>query len=272
MFVRFLATGAALVLAAQPVSAQATVAQTASQHSTATGAVAEHIALGDSAYKAMKPVEALAHYKQALAADSTNYDALWRAARQEIDLGEFEPDKAKQKQYYADGEKYAKAAVIANANDPEGHFQLARALGRVALTLGAKERVRYAKDVRAQALAALAIDSLHPGALHVMGRWNAEIMRLSGISRFFAKNFLGGDVFGQASWNNAVAYMEASVRQDPGRLVHRLDLAEIYRDRNKDDDRRKAKEQFETVVNGHATDYNDQFYKKEAEKALATLK
>jgi hypothetical protein len=271
MFVRFLATCAALVLAAQIVPAQSATTQTASTDAP-TGAVATHIALGDSAHSAMKPVDALSHYQEALAADSNSYAALWRAARESIDLGEFEPDKAKQKQYYADGEKYARHAVAANANDPEGHFQLARALGRVALTLGAKERVRFASDVRAQALAALAIDSLHPGALHVMGRWNAEVMRLSGISRFFAKNFLGGDVFSQASWDNAVAYMEASVRQDPARLVHHLDLAEIYRDRNKGDDRRKAREQFEAVVNGTAKDYNDRFYKQEAEKQLAALK
>lgn len=257
MLARYLAAGAALLFGAQVALAQ-----------SASG----HIAAGDHAHAAMKPAEALQHYKEALAADSNDYEALWKASREAVDLGEFEPDKGRQKAYYADGEQYAKRAVAVNSNDAEGHFNLARALGRVALSLGKKERVRYAKEVRLQALEALQHDSLHPGALHVLGRWNAEIMRLSGFSRFMAKNFLGGDVFGEASWDKAVSYMEKSVERDPTRLVHHLDLAEIYRDRDNRGDRVKAREQFEAVVNGKETEYNDRFYKKEAEAALARLR
>ena len=36
--------------------------------------------------------------------------------------------------------------------------------------------------------------------LHVMGMWNAEVMRLNTFSRAVAKNVLGGRVFGAASW------------------------------------------------------------------------
>lgn len=256
MLLRHLAAGVALLLSAQPALAQTAI---------------DHVALGDSAHAALQPVEALAHYEQAIAADSNAYEALWKASREAVDLGEFEPDKAKRKEYYAAGERYARRAVAVNPGDAEGHFALARALGRVALSLGKKEKVRYAKEVRAEALAALQIDSLHPGALHVLGRWNAEIMRLSGFSRFMAKNFLGGDVFGEASWNKAVEYMEKSVALDPSRLVHHLDLAEIYWDRNKGDDRERAREQFELVVNGPVTEYNDPHYKEEAERALREM-
>ncbi|HEX6534999.1 MAG TPA: hypothetical protein VF041_10395 [Gemmatimonadaceae bacterium] len=256
MNARYLVLGAALLFGARAATAQSP---------------ADHVAAGDEAHRQMKPVEALVHYQEAIAADSNDYAALWRAARESVDLGEFERDEAKQKTYYADGERYAKRAVAVNPNDAEGHFSLARALGRVALSLGKKGRVRYAKQVRAEALEALKYDSLHPGALHVLGRWNAEIMRLSGFSRFMAKNFLGGDVFGEASWNKAVSYMERSVAQDPGRLVHHLDLAEIYRDRDHDGDRERARAEFETVINGHATEYNDRFYKQEAERELAKL-
>jgi hypothetical protein len=257
MFVRYLAVGLAVLLGAQAARAQT---------------AADHIAAGDSARAALAAPTALAHYQEAIALDSTNYEALWKASREAVDLGEFEPDKAKQKEFFAEGERYARRAVAANSNDAEGHFNLARALGRVALSVGKKQRVRYGKEVRAEALEALKHDSTHPGALHVLGRWNAEIMRLSGLSRFFARNFLGGDVFGQASWDSAVVYMERSVAHDPARLVHHLDLAEIYRDRNRDGDRERAREQFELVINGRETDYNDRFYKKEAQDALARLK
>ena len=101
-----------------------------------------------------------------------------------------------------------------------------------------------------------------------MGVWNAEIMRLSGFSRMMAKNFLGGKVFGEANWNNAVRYMEASVQAEPDRLTHHLDLARVYADRK---DYAKAREHFQMVANGTATEYNDQFYKKDAEQRLKTL-
>ncbi len=232
---------------------------------------AQHIAEGDSAHVALDPTSALAHYQAALAADSTNYEALWKASREAVDLGEFEPDKDKRKQYYAEGEQLARRAVAADSTNAEGHFALARAMGRVALTLGAKDRVKYGKDVRAQALEALKYDSLHAGALHVLGRWNAEIMRLSGFSRFFAKSFLGGGIFDQASWDSAVTYMEKSVALDPDRLVHHLDLAEIYRDRNHSGDRDRARAQFEAVINGKITEYNDKFYQQQAAVELAKL-
>ena len=69
--------------------------------------------------------------------------------------------------------------------------------------------------VRAHALECLSSNPKHAGCLHVMGMWNAEVMRLNGIARLVAKNFLGGKVFGTANWKEAVRYMEASVAAIP---------------------------------------------------------
>ena len=232
---------------------------------------AEHIAAGDKAAVALNATAALADYKAAIAADSSSEEAYWKASRTLVDLGEYEPDKDKQKDLYAEAKDDARKAVAMKPSDPEAHFSVARAVGRVALSLGKKERVRYAKDVRAQALETLRLDSVHAGANHVMGRWNAEIMRLSGFSRFMAKNFLGGDVFGTASWAEAVRYMERAVALDPGRITHHLDLAEVYRDRNKPGDIEKAKVQFQAVIDGQISDFNDAHYKREAQDELAKL-
>jgi tetratricopeptide (TPR) repeat protein len=263
MSLRYLVFSTGLLALAQSAAAQSSP--------SVNPDVAAKIAQGDSAHAAMSPAFALAHYEAALAIDSMSYEALWKASRDAVDLGEFDADPDRREQYFAEGEKYARRAVAARGDDAEGHFVLARALGRVALTLGVKQRVNYAKEIRAQALEALEYDSLHPGALHVMGRWNAEIMRLSGFSRFFAKNFLGGDVFSQASWDKAVDFMEKSVKEDPTRLVHHLDLAEIYRDRNADGDRERAREQFQIVIDGQPLDYNDRFYKQQAEAEIKKL-
>lgn len=257
MLIRYLAVTAAATIFATVASAQS---------------AAERIAAGDKAAVALNATAALADYKAAIAADSTAEEAYWKASRTLVDLGEYEPDKDKQKDLYAEAKDLALKSVAMKPSDPEAHFSVARAVGRVALSVGKKERVRYAKDVRTAALECLRLDSAHAGANHVMGRWNAEIMRLSGFSRFMAKNFLGGDVFGTASWREAVRYMERAVQLDPVRITHHLDLAEVYRDRNKSGDKEKAKEQFQAVIDGQITDFNDAHYKKEAQDELNKMK
>ena len=62
---------------------------------------AEHIAAGDKDAVALNATGALAEYKAAIAADSNAEEAYWKASRTLVDLGEYEPDKDKQKDLYA---------------------------------------------------------------------------------------------------------------------------------------------------------------------------
>jgi tetratricopeptide (TPR) repeat protein len=231
-------------------------------------APAEHIAAGDREYTALRPAAALPHYEAALAVVANNYEALWKASRTAVDIGELEANADTRKQTYQKAEQYARRAVEANPADPEGHFHLARSLGRTALSLGKRDRVKYAGEVRAHALHALERNSRHPGALHVMGVWNAEIMRLSGLQRFAAKTLLGGKIFSEASWKEAVRYMEAAVAAEPERIVHRVDLAEIYEDVG---EKAKAREQYELIGRAAVLEAKDPIYKREAEEKLKKL-
>lgn len=176
---------------------------------------------------------ALRHFQRAAALDSNDYEANWRAALSLIDVGTETPDSIRspaRDSMYALSETYARRAVALRPEDAEGHFVLADAIGRASLTKGKKERVRRAKEIRDEALRAIQLKPTHDGAFHILGRWNAEIMRLSGVERFFARNFLGGDVFSKASWDGAVANLERAVELNPRRIFHRLDLARVYID------------------------------------------
>ena len=132
-----------------------------------------------------------------------------------------------------------------------------------------RERVKYAGDIRNQALEALKLNPKHPGALHVMGMWNYNIMKLSGMSRFMAKTFLGGGVFDSANWDDAQRYMEESVAAEPNRLVHHLDLARVYAARGERD---RARAQYEAVIRGTVTEYNDRQYQRQANEEISGVR
>jgi hypothetical protein len=54
---------------------------------------AEHIALGDRDYVAMKAQDALAHYEAAAKLDPSSYQAFWKASRSAIDIGSYSTDR-----------------------------------------------------------------------------------------------------------------------------------------------------------------------------------
>jgi tetratricopeptide (TPR) repeat protein len=198
--------------------------------------VADHVALGMAANEAHDPRTALQHFQAALDQDSSGYEANWRGALTLLDLGEALPDTSKgtdRDSLYSLAERYATRAVSIMPDGAEGHFALAAAIGRVSLSLGPEARIRRSGDIRKEALRTIELDPTHDGAYHILGRWSAEIMRLSGLSRFFARNFLGAGIFKQASWKQATANMQKAVELDSGRIYHRFELARIYADRKR---------------------------------------
>ena len=228
------------------------------------------VARGDSAYALFNAEEALTHYENALAIDSSQADALAKASRTAVDVAESLTDAARQKELFRKGEHYARLAVRADSGSADNWFHLARALGRTALSVGVRDRVRFAVEIRRCAQNSLAIDPDHAGALHVLGMWNAEVKRLSGVELFFARRLLGGNVLGQANWKDAVSYMERAVAVDPERIAHKLDLAGVYADTREKD---KARAAYEAVIaSTKRVDFNDSLYKKQAEERLKKLR
>jgi regulator of microtubule dynamics protein 3 len=231
----------------------------------------DHVALGVAARDARDPRAALQHFQEALRQDSMNYAANWQGALALIDIGKETSDEAKstaRDSIYAMAEAYARRAVASKPDDADGHFALANAIGRASLTKGKKERVQRAAEIRTEALKAIQLNPRHDGAYHILGRWNAEIMRLSGVQKFFAKNFLGGDVFNQASWDGAVSNMEKAVELNPRRVYHRLDLAEIYVDLGRFSD---ARTQLQRVAALPVGDAGDERYKQESADLLRAI-
>ena len=224
------------------------------------------LGIGDRAARRGEHTVAYAAY--AAAADrGAGYEARWKAARAAVDVGQDAGGDASEA-WYRLAEERGRAAVEADPGRPEGHLQLAQALGSRALDAGVRERVRLSVEVRSEARATIEADSSYAGGWHVLGRWNAEVQRLSGPARFFARTFLGGEVMSEASWEKAERYLVRAAELEPGRIVHHLELGSIYRDT---DQTERAAAAFRRVLELPPRDYHDCVYKREAREALSEI-
>jgi tetratricopeptide (TPR) repeat protein len=231
----------------------------------------ESIRAGVEAQVARDPEAALRHLEAALATDSDSYEANWRTAEVLMDIGKQTPDSVKSAErdsIYARAERFGRRAVSLDSGGADGHYVLAAAIGRASLTKSKKERVRRAAEIRSEALRAIEIDPEHHKAYHVLGRWNAEIMRLSGFERFFAKNFLGGKIFKAAAWDSAVVYMDKAIALSPANIYHHMVLAEILIDRERYSEARIHLHQVETLP---ISDVMDPTYQERAASLLRKI-
>lgn len=237
----------------------------------AAPAPTDPIAQGIAAFNQRDPATALRHFDDALRADSTNYDANWRSALALVTLGAQTPDSVKSPErdsLYDLAVRRARRAVATNPDGAEGQFMLANALGRSALSKPTDQKLKLAAEVRAAAQRAIQLNPSHDGAYHVLGRWNAEIMRLSGVNRFLAKNLMGGQVLSQASWDGAISNLERAVALAPSRITHHLDLAQVYIDRKRWND---ARAQLNAVDSLPVRDFLDPQYKQTAAALLKKI-
>lgn len=255
---RCLDIGLLLLLAAHPLAAQADAPLL--------------LARGIAAAEALDPATALPLFEQALAADSGSVEAAWRGAVAAADIARVleaaDSAEAQRDSLNAHGARLAQHAVATDSLSADAWFALAYTLGRTALTLPVRARIRQGAAIRDAALRAIELDPEHDGAYHVLGRWHAEIMRLSGISRFFARSFLGARMFDDASWEDAIANLERAVALDPSYLYHRLDLAEVLVDRKQWD---AARRQLEVIPGLPDRDVLDPVHRERAAALLAAI-
>ncbi|HEV8151145.1 MAG TPA: hypothetical protein VGP61_13260 [Gemmatimonadales bacterium] len=221
---------------------------------------------------AMQPAVALVRFDALLALDSTDVNVNWHAAIALSDLAEplrAPADRARRDSLLARAESVARRAVRLAPSNARALFALGLVLGNTALTRGLKDRVRLAVEIRELALRALAADSLLDGAHHLLGRWNYEVMRLSGFERFIARTILGGGVLREASWSEAEQELQRAVALDSSRIYHRLDLARVQLARK---DWAAAHTQLRAIAALPVRVAADSVYRREAGRLLEKLK
>ena len=100
----------------------------------------DHVTMGTAALQAHDLRTGVAHYEAALATDSTDYEANWRAAMALLDLGQQIPDSvpsAERDSLYARAERLARRAVATDSTGADG-----QGIGGAADQLGPAGRLR----------------------------------------------------------------------------------------------------------------------------------
>lgn len=228
----------------------------------------DHLAEGDALHRSLRPMEALAEYERVLEADPSSFPALWRSARETVSLGMLAPQEETRDQRYAEAEAFARRAIQVDPEREEGHLWLSIALGRRALHEGIRTRISLAVEVREEAALVLDLNPGNAGAHHVMGQWHAEVMRIGGVSRFIARQLLGGAELDEASWNSAEQHLQEAARLDPWALIHHLELGRMYLDTDRPDEAREA---FREVLERPAVVPTDPLHKQKAQDLLKQL-
>lgn len=181
----------------------------------------------DSLYEAFEEKEALNAYEQILNRDPDNYRALWRASFLYSRIGNRKKEKETQKEYYAKAQELARKSLQVDSTDAESHFVMSVAMGRKALIASARDRVAASRDIKKHVDLALAYDSTHAGAWHVLGRWNFKVANLNFVERLAANTLFGG-IPGNATNEKAAEAIRRAIELNDNYVLYYHDLAMVY--------------------------------------------
>lgn len=233
---------------------------------------AEFIKAGDEYYARWEDQKALDEYLKALQVEPNNYEALWKAARGYVDVGDLVSGKGKEadsKRFdlYLKAEKCAEKAISVNPNDTWGHFFLSAALGKKVLLLGKKEQIDVSKKVKAEIDKAIELDPKNDLAYHALGRWHRRMAEIGG-----AKRAIGSLLYGsipKGSFEESEKWLKKAVELKPDYINHHLELGRTYLAMDKKD---LAAAEFKKCLELPESTSKDKNLKEEAREELEKLK
>jgi tetratricopeptide (TPR) repeat protein len=212
----------------------------------------------------LDPKATLTFLEEVVAAEPSNYDARWRAARSAVATG-LMSDPRDRGRWFKNGVAHGEQAIALRPNGVDGLYWTLANKGREALELSPVARVGAAGDIYELANRVLAIDPLHAGAHDALGKISYEVMRLSSVERFLTRSVLRKDAFRQASWQKAEAEMKRAVELDPTWNMLHLDLGRTYLYQGKWD---LAVQELERAIALPLRNAGEAFFKREAEHDL----
>jgi hypothetical protein len=191
----------------------------------------EHVSARLLAEPYADPEATIALATEMLAAASTDASLHLTIAREATALGVVSESKELRIEWLVRAHEAATAAFALDSTNVDANYWLAASLGLRADEEGGRTKISLARQTHARTLRTLELDSLHPGANHVMGRLHAGAKRLGWLNRVIARTLGFGEILDAASWRAAEQYMRISAERDPEQLVNLYELGKLLVER-----------------------------------------
>lgn len=219
----------------------------------------------DLLYLSGDPRQALEILEERLSVDSTDTEALWRAARAAVVIAIDEVGSRNQNHWLDPAIGWSGRAVELDPEGVDGLYWRGVATGRRAMNAAPSYAIQLAQVVWEDAHAILATDSTHGGAHNMLGKLNYEVMTVSGIKRLFARTFMGNDALSDMSWENAEYHLTRAAETWPEYVLFHFDLAQLYRRRDR---REESVEAYRRVLELPAVHPVDEGFQRQARAQL----
>jgi tetratricopeptide (TPR) repeat protein len=187
----------------------------------------------DMLYLAGEPRMSLERLEEHLEADSTDYDALWRAARAAVVIGIDEEGSRVQNRWLDPALDWARRAASSRPGEVDGLYWRGVSAGRRAMNAAPGYAVELAQMVYDDAHAILAIDPQHAGAHNMLGKLNYEVMSMSRVKRLVARTFMDRPSLDDTSWEQAEYHLARAAELAPELVLFQFDVAQLYRKRGR---------------------------------------
>jgi tetratricopeptide (TPR) repeat protein len=174
--------------------------------------------------------EALLIYQSILKADNNNWKTLCAASFLCSRCGNRKKGND-QKVLFTFAKTLAEKAYQLNSKEAECSFVMGVAMGRMALVSSIKNKVAASRAIKFYADKAVALNPNHAYALHLLGRYNLEVSRLSSVEILACNQLLGGLPPGDVK--SAIRCFEKCRSIDKNYITNLLDLAYAY-EKNKE--------------------------------------
>ena len=221
---------------------------------------------GDSLFSILKYEEALKQYQMAYEKDKGNYEVLWRLSMAYLNIGEGLENEKEREAYFNKALEFAQRATQVNPEGDWGWTYLAAVNGRIALSKGGKEKVKYAMIIKDAVNKALKLNPNNDLANFIWGSYNFEAATLNPVLRSFAKTLFGE--VPQGTIEDAEKYIKKAIELNPGRIQYHYELARVYEHQNKTE---QAKEVLKKAVTLKPQTREDYKYLEQARKMLEKL-
>lgn len=189
---------------------------------------------GDSLFSLLKYEDALKMYQAAYQKNSSDYETLWRLSMVYLNIGEGLSDEKEAQKHYETALNYAQKATEINPEGDWGWTYVAAVNGRIALSKGGKEKVKYAMVIKESVNKALKINPDNDLANFIWGSYNFEAATLNPVLRSFAKTLFGE--VPQGTIEDAEKYIKKATILNPGRIQYHYELARVYDHQKKSDE------------------------------------